>query len=222
MSCLLAVAFIEKLAKNIFMKVAGIMLGVIFVALLLCPVMNLYMYPYFLIGYYYNKHNKYVNIDKFGILKFVVLALFVFMYFYFTRDCYIYTTGLTGRIGVVKHMYVNMFRWAIGLFGSASVIIIVKYLYNLKIIKGSILTLLSQLGEKSMQVYVISAIILSNYLGVIMKRVVTVIEHNIFIKNTFIYDMVFTLLFAIIYSILSLLIIRLFEKTKINRVIFGR
>lgn len=82
--------------------------------------------------------------------------------------------------------------------------------------------ILNNLGKNSLEVYIISVIILSYYLPIIIKKINNFNYYNIIINNQIVYNYVVTILLAILYSKLCLTIINILRKLKISNIIFGR
>jgi len=120
-----------------------------------------YLLPYFFIGFEYNKYkdkiNKYLTKRNQVFIFLIVLILFALMFKYFTYDKYIYTTTYS-IVNNFNNLYINLFRFIIGILGSILVIFITKAFYFiLEKIK-----ILEIIGRNTMGIYIISVYI--NYL----------------------------------------------------------
>lgn len=104
---------------------------------------HVYMYPYFVIGYFWNKIN---GSNAFEVMSFkrklcvclISIILFLILLFMYTKDDYIYTSGTC----IFQHptfMYslllTDLYRYIIGLVGSVSVLIIVRLSYKKFVVK---------------------------------------------------------------------------------------
>lgn len=190
-----------------------------------CMVNNVYMYPYFVIGFLFAKFEKSKWMEILFKFKYLSLLLFPIMILFYKKDHYIYTSGLTGTEGLIRHMPINLFRWAIGLIGSVFVLTILEMCFKYIVIKGMLLRithLFRKLGEKSLQIYTISCIFLSRYLPIVYGKFVKLAGGNIFADNMIIYNFVFTFLLALAYSLGLIIIIWLLEKYKISKLLFGK
>jgi len=145
------------------------------------------------------------------------------MMLFFQKDHYIYTSGLFGTNGLIRHMPINLFRWAIGLIGSIFAITVMDLLVNrIKIKLPRTTYLIGKLGENSLQIYTLSCIFLSRYLPIVYGKFVKLVGSNILAENIIIYNFVFTFLLAVAYSFGLMMIIKFLEKNKISKVLFGK
>lgn len=124
---------------------------------------NLYvfMFPYFLCAYFYNKtgglmktYNKSIKM----ICSICLSILFALLLSHYEISDYAYTSGtciIKNHMFSVAQFYTDIFRWSIGLIGSLCVIsffdIFFSTIQRLQIIKG-----LCTIGTKTMGLYIIS------------------------------------------------------------------
>ena len=137
--------------------------------------MYVYMYPYFIMGYLFNKYKLSNKITTFNnntknILSAFLFIVFIGLYFLYTKEDYIYTTGTT----IVKHIrYLNpkidlhqisidIFRYTIGLVGSICALIVIRIIY--KHIGGKTAIVLGKIGQKSIGIYIISTMFINNFI----------------------------------------------------------
>ena len=162
LSCSIALALAMKLSKNHLVQALLLIIGILFVALFPTWYLNVYMYPYYVIGYLYAR-----NEELFGKVKnvggIVSTIAFVIMYFFYEKKHYIYTSGMLGGDSIAEGIYIDLFRWAIGLFGSIAVTWICYLVYS-KIKKGKITSAIEILGQNSLAVYALSTSLLSFWL----------------------------------------------------------
>ena len=135
-----------------------------------------YMYPYFIVGYLWNKyrlHNKikcrlnaYTRVMVFAFL----FVLFVILYRQYTVEDYIYVSGS----GILKglstscpfidyHLLsIDLYRYLIGFVGSAVAFIVIRFLF-----KWGDMTwgrVMAKLGQKSLGIYAISVILFNGFI----------------------------------------------------------
>ena len=131
---------------------------------------NLYVFmlPYFLCGYFYNKTDglKVIINQKKGTTIFVILVIlfFILLYHYDVSD-YIYTSGtfiIRNHMISASQINTDLFRWSIGLIGSLCIILLIKLIYN---INANLLVLkyLGIIGTKTMGLYIISTYLLQYF-----------------------------------------------------------
>ena len=221
-SVTLAIAF--KITDRISLQLVFTALGIFAVALFPGMIENVYMYPYFVLGFLFAKFRDEGWLEKLAKLRYAFIAIFPVMMLFFKKDHYIYTTGLTGTEGVINHMPENLFRWAIGLAGSIFVLVIleltVKVISNRRKITAPV-KFTAKLGEKSLQVYILSCIFVSQYLPRIVKKAVASAGHNALADNMLMYA-IFTFILAALFSIGLLMLVKVLERTKISKVLFGK
>lgn len=214
----IALGFAVKTQKNSVLRIMFIIVGVVFVAILPCGTMNVFMYPYFVIGYYYSKHfNK---LEKFfSVFALISFVMFVIMLIFYEKKHYIYISGLFGGESLFDTIFIDLFRWFIGLFGSVAVIWICKKIHSF--LRGDFIKGIELLGKESLAVYVLAESLLSELLPklAIYIFVVFSIDWN---KYIWLYNFVITPVVAVIYSFLLVLIIKLLKRIKIYKYIFGR
>lgn len=214
----IAVGFAVKITNNRVLQGLLVVAGAGFVALLPCWDMNIYMYPYFVIGYLYSK-NRDKLVKYFDVAGAVSFVAFIIMLFFFQKKHFIYTSGLFGGENIGESLKIDMFRWTIGLFGSVAVIWICKFVHNRVNEKAKVF--IENLGKDSLAVYAFSVSLLSFWLPRIANAILsrTSINWN---SCIWIYNLVVTPLVALLYAILLLWIIKLMKKYHVYRLIFGR
>lgn len=225
LSASIVVGIAYKITDKWWIIAIILILGIPFVCTMPCAEKNVYMYPYFIIGFLFSAVKDMDCIKKLNYAKYVFLILFPIMMLFYRKEHYIYTSGFFGGNGLLKHMPINMYRWAIGLVGSIFVIVLLEFIFEFakgKFENTHITRLFENLGKKSLQVYTLSCIFLSNYLPAIYQRVVKLLGKNVLAENMMLYNFLFTPLLAIAYSVGLLLIIRIFEKIKISKILFGK
>lgn len=165
--CAVAIIVVNKLFKdNIIVHCI-----VITILLLIPEKMNshyyIFLYPYFVIGYIWNKHKltrRVAELDS-RIGRFLIwglLALWIVLIMRFDYNSYIYTShiSLYGS-QLTKQLAIDMYRWIIGFAGSAVVIAFGRIIFNEIVAKASnnrrcysvILEGLSYLGKHTLGVY---------------------------------------------------------------------
>ena len=224
----IVLGFICKKVNKWYMQVLLLCLGGIFVCLLPNWQNNLYMYPYYVVGYYFAKYHNFI-LRKIGLLKYASLIVFPLLLLFYGKEHYIYTTGIfNDSLTLHQCVAINIFRWLIGFAGSCFVLISVWVIYNFTIRKKEKLTFvlmsMDWLGTKSLQIYVLSIIFLSSYFPVCYSKVVSFFPYiEDFWKNhMFVYNYIFTFILAIIYAIGLSFVVKMLEKFKISKIIFGR
>ncbi len=119
-----------------------------------------YIYFYFLIGFYINKNNivdNYMKKDSITkiIMLIVMLTVYCLLLSLYDYNSYIYTSGMN-VINNYYQIYINIYRWLIGLVGiyclTAFVFIVESYITQKAL-------LLPLLGKASIIIYILDCFI---------------------------------------------------------------
>lgn len=169
----LLVIIVKKIFNdNIYVYILGF-----FISFIIPDMLNLslykFMYPFFILGYLYNKNKEFLN-KKLSVFKpeYLLVAtaiLYLLLMQWYNYNSYIYTSGhaIIGshRTGyslnanqVVSQLYNDLFRFLVGLIGSVFVILSIWFLLKTKVISRGVI--LTKLGVESLGIYIISGFIL--------------------------------------------------------------
>ena len=129
------------------------------------------MYPYFIMGYLWNKYHleSKLHLSNLKIkvcISFLCVILFYILYMNFTKEDYIYTTGINilkiypekGLLLDFNQISIDLYRYLIGFVGAATILIIINILLIVFKIKEDsyIAIFLSRIGQKTLGIYIIS------------------------------------------------------------------
>ena len=226
LSSSLAVGISCKISDRMWIQILNITLGIFFVALFPDLHSHLYMYPYFVIGFFYGKYRQRIP-DSWKKCSCLALPAFPVMMLFYQKKHYIYITPIFDfSKPILTWASVSAFRWIIGLVGSIFMIDILKRLHNAFYDRRSgcsiLLNFVSKLGENSLSVYCLSVSLLSYYLPRLYNLFVDMAGRNVFAENMFFFNLVFTPALACIYSLVLYAIILVLKKYKLHRIIFGK
>lgn len=220
-----AVAIAGKTARNPWMRLLFMILGVFLVALFPENHYHVYMYPYFVAGFYYGIYRSRIPawLSKCAIASLVIFP--AMLPFYESKHFIYFTPIYTPDMEMLELIELNGFRWMIGFAGSVSVLILTKWVFRL--IDGRkhgawVLEMLAKLGGNSLAIYAISVALLSGYLSKIMDRVLLMAGRNILTDNMTLYNWVFTPILTVVYCIGLYYVVLFMKKIKIHSLIFGR
>lgn len=142
---------------------------IICIMALFVPIFPLYIYmlPYFIVGFLWNKFklsNKILQSKQYNLCLIGLLAIWTLLYFNFTTNDYIYTSGICIVKKVHDHytisysqIHTDLYRYFIGFVGSACVLMLI-YKILLHIRRKNIFILsLSNIGKRSIGIYIISS-----------------------------------------------------------------
>ena len=227
LSASLVLGVIYKLVKPIWLQIMLLVPGAVLVLLFPNSINNLYMYPYYIIGFYFAKYRVHINRWILNT-KFLSVVAFPLMLFFFDKKHYIYTTGFYGHgYTPVQSLKIDLFRYLIGLVGSVCVICLMELLYNYVIVKKPTFFLwngVCTMGRKSLQVYTLSVVFLSAYLPFFYSKVIMRVPRmdSFFFHNIWVYNLGFTFVLGVVYSVGIIAIIQIFERIKLSKVLFGK
>ena len=110
-----------------------------------------FVFPYFLIGYYSNEFLRDLE-KKFKISNLILITVifFILLQFY-NYNSYIYTPKYSiifNENAIKTQLYINLYRFTIGLFGSIWMIFIIKYLDNNLKDESKVRKIIELLGNK--------------------------------------------------------------------------
>ena len=220
LSCSTAVALAGKLARNSWSRLLLIVCGVFLVALFPENHYHVYMYPYFVAGFYYGMYRNRIP----GWLKkcaWLSLAVFPMLLTRYESWHLIYVSPIySPQWDLLPMLQLNGFRWMIGFAGSLFVLVITDFAVKLFAGRKKIpaaLTMLAKLGENSLAIYCISVSLLSHYLMKIFDRFGQVTSWNLTL-----YNYVMTPLIALAYAVGLYVVVQLLKKWKVHNFIFGR
>lgn len=227
LACSLAVGFTFKKATRPWARAMLAVVGGVFVLLLPNGVYNLFMYPYFLIGFLFSALRE--RLPK-GVLRLRYLALPIFpvLLFFFEKRHYIYTSWMFGsEYTPLQYLEIDLFRFLIGLAGSVFACVLVEWLCHLAVRVKAVRFLgnkLAYLGEKSLQFYVLSTLFLSTYLLKLYPSLAALMPtvDAFFATHTGLFSFGVMLPLAVLVSLGLGVLIRLLERIGLSRGLFGR
>lgn len=225
LACSLTVGIACKIGKTPFQRGILLALGTVFVAVFPNANEDLFMYPFFLTGFFWAKHRQ-VIARTFQKWKYGLFLLFPVLLAFYQTEHFIYVTPMfSAENGLVYSFGIDLFRFLIGLAGSGCCFVLVSLVLRRLPADGRIpnpLAALSRLGENSLQVYCLSISLLSGYLPHIIRKCMEPFGYNLLAENWVFYNLVFTPLLAAIYCAGLLAVVKLLRKAGIHTLLFGR
>lgn len=222
----LIIGFAYKVPKRRITQLIIAFFGLLFVCLLPNPDMNMFMYPYFIIGFIFACVKDRIPIF-FNKLKYLSLGCFPVLLLFFKKKDYKYITGIMNNDYDLYSLIVNnLYQWAVGLVGSVFVLVLLEwFVIATKRIKPIELFgyAVSKIGQRSLQIYCLSVSLLSFFLPKLYDSFCErIIGFNLFAQNMLLYNFIFTPTIAICYAVGLYWLIKFLERIKISKVIFGR
>lgn len=216
----------EKSVNNKYLKCILLIVGWMLTTLFPGADGNVFLYPYYIIGYYYAKNEKKIHLNKRVncVIWIFSLVVFVYLIMRYQKCHYINTTGIVGHgYSFTEHMEINLLRWTIGLAGSVAILILIGIIYY-RFHNSSIFQVLmcgvECLGKYSLEVYALSVSLLSSYLPFISKHIMVSLNISLF-SHIYVFDWIITPMIAVIYSGGLLLLTTFLYKFGIGKFIFG-
>lgn len=127
--CAIAVILVNVLFKDKLIAYVVLLIALIFIPEKLNSYCYVYLYPYFVCGYLWNKHNLQYTVRKLFSTKWIIpllclLALWIGLLTRFNYNSYIYTThiSLSGKSWMTQ-LSIDLYRWFIGFIGSALILV---------------------------------------------------------------------------------------------------
>ena len=220
-----AVAVVCKTLHNGWLQMFGILLGILFVSLFPENHLHMYMYPYFVAGFYYGMYRERIPswIKKCACLSAVGFPL---MLCFYEKKHFIYITPVfVPDMELFEMLRLNGYRWTIGFFGSLFVLTIVWLFFKRSADREQtplVWKMLGKLGENSLAIYCISVSLLSYYLPKIFDRFLLAAGGNVFAENMLVFNFVITPVLTVLFGFGLYAVVQLMKKVKIHRLIFGR
>lgn len=225
LSSSLAVGLAGKTAANPWLQLLLMFAGVFLVILFPENKYHVYMYPYFVAGFYYGMYRDRIPSVIYR-LAWISLAVFVMMVPKYESWHLIYASPVYySGMDLLTCVKLNGFRWLIGFVGSISVLLIIHAVMNwsdARKRRPAVLMMLAKLGENSLAVYCISISLFSYYVSKVLDRVLLITGRNIFTENMVVFHYLFTPLLAIVYGFVLYAAVQILKKIKVHRLIFGR
>ena len=186
---------------------------------------HVYMYPYFVVGFYYGMYRDKIPdwVKKCAWLSLVLFPILLSKYenYHLIYLSPIYYDGAD----VLTCVKVNVFRWIIGFVGSLFALVVIDFVLKLFYREDKTpapLGMLAKVGENSLAIYCISVSLFTYYLSKFYDRFVRLLDGSILIDNMTIYNFVFTPALALAAAWGLYIVVLILKKLKIHRLIFGR
>ena len=225
LSCSVVVALICKHIHRLAFQIPALILASAMIAFFPNAAENLFMYPYFLLGFYFAQYRGLVM--RYQKLRFLSFVLYPFMFYIYRQANYNFmAVSLSDANSVVEICHQYCFKWILGLMGSIFILTIMEKLLPVvqrSTFGSSASRHFADLGVKSLQIYVLSIPFLSSFLSVAFPLSLNYLNiPNIFVQNIFFYNYLFTPVLALVYAFAIYHLVLLLEKWKISRILFGR
>ena len=223
--CSLVVGICCKLTDKLCLQLLLLFLGIFVILLLPQWNVTLFMYPYFVAGFFCGIYRKQAG-RLYRILRYAALILFPLMVRLYETKHYIYITPMfSEELGLCASLEIAFFRWFAGFVGSVWMLAIMEFLLWLGSGIPSVqscLQAISLLGRNSLQIYCLSASLLSGYLPHLYRKFTELAGNDLFAGKAMVYDFLFTPVLAAVFSVFLYFVVVLLKKCRLHRLVFGR
>ena len=174
--CSLIVTLVRRFFKDsMIIYIVGMLLTFIVPDALGCH-MYKFMYPFFVIGYFYNKNNGKEKLKSIYENKAVLLisgGVFIALLLLFNYDSYIYTSGYyILKENVIKQLYNDIYRFVIGLEGSIFIMLIFNT--TIRYFNDTFTRIMCWIGRNTLGIYIVSGFVFSYLLKRIAQNLTTI------------------------------------------------
>lgn len=220
------VAIVCKSTNSLFKQLVFLALGGVLLLLLHNYDCLLFMYPYFIIGFYFAKYKNNIKEKAKKIISLSSIVLFPIMLLFYNEADFIYTTGLFDKENMLKQFGIDIYRYVIGFVGCVFIITVVKFMIKLlEKVKmfSSLEKSLCYMGKNSLQFYSIQVLVFFWVKQMIEKILVPMFNNvNILVSNSFLYTFLITPMFAVAICFAIYVVILILNKIKLNKLLFAR
>lgn len=220
MLSMVIVGFAYKKIKNGWLSLLCMILGTAVFFVFPNSVACIFVYPFFLIGFFACKHKDILK--KIAPLRFLSIPLYPLLIGFYKNDYYIYVSGLWGGdYTPLQSLGIDAYRFVTGIVGCVFILTILRPVYNL-ISESKCCEIITKTGQKSLQVYVLQTI--AFYLvSVVVRDCLAKTNYVGFMNRHFgLYTFAVTLAFAVLLMAILNAVIELLYRLKIGKFVFGR
>ena len=183
---------------------------------------NLYMYPFFVVAFLFNKYKNRIPSYLYK-LRYISIILFpVSVYFY--KGTF-FENKLLSFSDVGHSIAVELYRWVTGLIGIVFIITVLKLIFDLLYKEEGVKPFapLYAFGKKSLEIYCWSILLLSFLLPKAVKFVYNRVSGTVyFLTNSIYVYHIIAFVTAIIYVTVIYYFVKLSEKIRLNKILFGK
>jgi len=226
-------AFVHFHFSNKIERLIGYIAGFIILMILPgkiepCKTMNIWMYPYFMTGFFWagmEGHSIKEKIKECN-LKYGAIVLYPVLLHYFHAKDYIYTSGINpinSAYGFVEQIQIDVYRWIVGYIGIVFMIVILCGLFRKVNVSKILYILFGKLGQITLQIYVMQRLLLEEIFGGIYKILANGGGQNILLQNVRLYNFVWMPVIGIFNLLILYSVVMLIRRNhRLNRCLFGR
>ena len=220
--CSVIVSVVCKKIENFPMQFVVLVVSSAVVFLMPLSELTFFMFPYFVIGFYFALYKDKIP-TMLMKLRYVSLVLFPVMLVFFEKKHYIYTTGLIGsQYSIREYLYIDIFRWAIGLVGSVFVLTFVFLVFRLKVFQ-KLFDCFEKLGKYTLHIYVYQVILLLRFGELAVNLILKILgTYNVLPEWALLFHIVIVPVLTVISTIFFYFLSKWLNKFKFIQAVFGR
>jgi hypothetical protein len=219
-SVIVSVAF--KRTKSFPLQI--VLLGVASVLILIMPFFQLtvFMLPYFILGFLFADYRDKIPAVLMK-LKYLSLVVFPVMLLFYEKKHYIYISGLIGsQYSIKEYLFIDAFRWVIGLAGSVFAITLIFIVFKLKPIQ-KLFDCFEKLGGYTLQIYVYQMIFLLRLGEIAINLIFKILgTYNVLPERILLFHIAVVPVLTVISTIFFYFLSKWLNKFKFIKTVFGR
>lgn len=221
LAAVVAICFVYEIVSKNTVRFFCLIFASVIVLLFPGAQYNLYMYPYFVLGFLFAQYEERLPVALFRV-RYISIVLFPILFTFYRKEHYIYTSSISfmGIFSLSEQIWIDLFRWLIGFVGSAFVLTVTEIVLKKILCKRN---LIGMLGQKSLEIYCLSIPFVSYWLEKgSLWFFATVWGYNPIARHTLIYNYVFTPVITLLYVISIYMLVKMLEKFKVSKLLFGK
>lgn len=217
--CSFIVTVICKYVKE--QRVQILIFVLIYPLLLILPDQVAWVYPFFILGFMYNKFSFMLSQQK-KLLFCTSSLLFAIMLPYYNKYVYINITHInpfSSSVGWVKQMGIDIYRYIVAISGCIMIIGCVQQFSKVRNrIVRKWFNILKRIGLVSLQIYVSHGVLLA----ALIKMTTTGGFKSVINRNVFLFTYFWSFLISIFFVIILMLFIDFISFMKVDKILYGR
>lgn len=224
-SSIIVGAIYKSRFKHRFIKYLFMFLFMSLIAVLPGNKYNLFVYPFFIVGFIFNEYKVFEHKVFIRIIVPFIIAGWIIMLLFYREEHFIYISGISpfgSEFGFWGQIKIDIYRYLIGFLGTLSVIYIFEIVYRL-LRYNKVAKIIIYGGRHSLDIYVMQRLVLEYVLAAVFVKFVDYCGINYFTKNMLLFDYVYSFLCSLLCFAILLFGAKQIEKSRIiSFLLFGR
>lgn len=176
-----------------------------------------WMYPYFIIGFLWCRYKHYLYGRIRGI-RYFTIPLYLLLILFYDKKHYIYISEISpfhSEYGFMGQIWIDLYRWSIGLIGSITMALIVERIIKGKGVFQKIITNVEGLGRNSLQIYVLQSVLLEYLFSFMYQELVNISGKNVLAYNAVMFQIFWVPFLTVVFCFCINKLVNCLGKTKI-------